>query len=39
MPDGPVGTYNNKVVGEQRVSVKLALFAVLVNVVVPLYEK
>jgi len=37
MPEGPISPYHNKVVGNQRVAMKLALFAILADVVVPLY--
>src|SRR5713101_3055574 len=37
MPEGPVSSYNNKVVGNQRVAMKLALFSILADVIVPLY--
>ena len=37
MPDGPVGAYNNKIVCNQRVTMKLALFPIFADVVVPLY--
>jgi len=37
MPEGPVSPYNNKVVGNQRVAMKLALFSILADVIVPLY--
>jgi hypothetical protein len=37
MPEGPVSPYHNKVVGNQRVAMKLALFSILADVIVPLY--
>jgi hypothetical protein len=37
MPEGPVSPYNNKVVGNQWVAMKLALFSILADVIFPLY--
>ena len=37
VPDGTVSAYNNKVVSNQRVAMKLALFSILADVIVPLY--
>jgi len=36
MPDLAIGPYNHKLVGDEWVSMKLALFSVLANVIVPL---
>jgi len=33
MPEGPVSPYDNKVVGNQRVAMKLTLFSVLADVI------
>jgi hypothetical protein len=37
MPEGPVSPDNNKVVGYQRVAMKLALFSILADVIFSLY--
>jgi hypothetical protein len=36
MSEGPVSPYNNKVVGNQRIAMKQALFAILADVIVAL---
>jgi len=36
MPELAIGPYNHKLVGDEWVSMKLALFSVLANVIVPL---
>jgi len=37
MSDVPVSAHNNKLVGNQRVAVKLALIPIFADVIVPLY--